>query len=158
MSSDFDLTFDRHYLSVALFDAGDLHVTYAGTSHNLFARKVNRTKLPDEDMHPGFTSGVYFAFAGLADVQWRSLDGDFHSFSLDLDEIFKSRKIFYSAENNHVYQADPIVQSHPTIIIEVDNRKLTVYMHVGINTFSPNTNDKNLYEQYFTSAVFSKLF
>jgi hypothetical protein len=104
-------------------------------------------------MHPRFTYGVYFAFAGAVDVQWRSLDGELLSASLDLDKIFRSRKILHSADSSSVYQAKPVVRSHPTIIVEVDNRKITVYMHAGINFSSPNFHTK-----YFTTAVFFDLF
>ncbi len=139
-------------MSIALFDASDLNVTYAGTSHDLSIGEISRAKQPSEDMHPRFTYGVYFAFAGVVDVHWRSLGGELLSTSLDLDKIFKTRKIIYSADSNSVYQAKPIARSHPTIVVEVDNRKITVYMHVGINFSSPN-----LHTEYFTTAVFSDL-
>lgn len=127
------LTFNKHTLSINIYSVSDVNIVYAGSPHRLSAGKLMRAKTAaDEKRFPGFGSGTYITFAGPVDIAWKSQDGTDHSYALDLDEVFKDRKVLHTEDEARFYKPEPVYGSAPTIIIELNDRTLNVYMFVTI--------------------------
>lgn len=110
-----------------------MELVYAGSSHELCFDTPGREKLPsDEKRGPGFLSGSYPAFAGLVEMEWNARDGTHLAHTIDLDEVFKERVVLHTADPAHIYKADPISSGQPTVVIEVNDCTVSVYMEVDL--------------------------
>lgn len=133
MANEDFLKFSKHDLNIQVYSASDVDVLYAGTPHKLSAGKLAPAKTEkDQNRYPNFKSGSYITFAGPVEVKWSAADGSKLSASLNLDDIFKDRKVLHTDDVSRIYKADPISGGQPTIIIEVNDRTLNVYMFVTI--------------------------
>ncbi|MBI1773013.1 MAG: hypothetical protein HYR68_11835 [Burkholderiales bacterium] len=133
MANEDFLKFSKHDLNIQAYSASDVEVLYAGTPHKLSAGKLAPAKTEkDQNKFPNFKSGTYVTFAGPVDVKWSAADGSKLAASLNLDEIFKDRRVLHTDDASRLYKADPVAGGHPTIIIEVNDRTLNMYMLVTI--------------------------
>ena len=150
-----DLTFKRHDFGVACYNASDLRVVYAGIP---FVREAEcRDREPyDEKRIKANTTGL-IAFSGPVDVKWKSEDGEQHQYQLDLDEIFKGKKVLHHEKEEDLLIKHPSYD--PGIYIEVDNRTLNIYMDVNI-ILSPNgvDNGNQRYSRRNVTLAFTKTF
>ena len=159
MANDDVLTFKTHDLSIDIYDASDLNLIYSRSQHNLSKGKIARKKThDDENKFPNFKSGSYFAFPGPVELNWRSSDGETHSFLLDLDKIFKDRKVLHTEDQKLIYKPKPITGGEPTIIIEVNNRTLNVYMFATVQTISQDPNVTRRNSRDHRTLAFSQTF
>jgi hypothetical protein len=125
------IRFQSHDLCIDVFNAGDAHIRYASDSDDLFLNKFSMAKPAGwDDRSPSVKSGPYPAFAGPLSVRWQSLDRTEHAYELDLAELMPERKILYPANIDEIYWEMPLLGQEPTLIVEIDNRKLKLYMHV----------------------------
>ncbi|MBB3225958.1 hypothetical protein FHW69_000548 [Luteibacter sp. Sphag1AF] len=69
-------------------------------------------------------------FSEPAHVTWRSLDGTRHEASIDLDSIFKDRKILHNVADRDILKEAFI--DDPSIILVVNDRTISVYMKAFI--------------------------
>ncbi len=159
-ASDGTLLFVTHDLSIDIYSASDLYLVYSGTPHELSVGEMAREKTTeDETRYPGYTSGSYYAFkSGPAEIKWTSRDGVKHEYSLDLDSVFKDRKVLHTEDPNLNYKPEPITGGEPTIIIEVNDRTLNVYMFAAIQTVSPYPSIKQGNERDHRTLAFTKTF
>ncbi len=135
------LKFDSHDLNIQVYSAGDFRLVYAGLPHELAFGETAREKTPaDATRYPGFTSGIYPTFASLVEMEWRSKDGSKFTHTLDLDSIFKDRKVLHDENPADIYKPAPILGRRPTIIIEVDDRTVNVYMFTPIQLIPKDPN------------------
>jgi len=131
MANEEVLKFTTHDIDIKVFSASDVYLVYAGSPHRLSFGKVFRAKTPEDVSRFRWgTSGSYNAFAGPVEMEWRSQDGTPFKYSLNLDEIFKERRILHTEEISRLYKAEPVYGGKPTIIIEVNDRTVNVYMFV----------------------------
>jgi len=134
MAADDDvLKFQTHELNLQIYSAGDLRLVYAGSPHEIAMGRIAKDKTAeDAARYPGFTSGDYPAFAGPVEMEWRSKDGTHFKHTLDLDSIFKDRKVLHDENPADIYKPMPILGRQPIIIIEVNDRTVNVYMFTSI--------------------------
>lgn len=127
------LTFKRHDLAFNCYSAKDMKVFYANRLYKDCESRFVRQKTPrdDKDLYSSVMSSNR-AFEGQLIVEWRSLDEEFHSEALDLDEIFKGRIVIHDVDPKLIYWPAPFGSLNPTIVIEVNNRTLSLYMDVHI--------------------------
>lgn len=122
--------FQSHDLSIHAFSASDVHIRYASESDDLFLNRVSIAK-PEgwDERSPSGKSGPYPAFAGPLSVRWRSLDRTEHACELDLAELMPEPKILLPANMDDIDWEMPLLDPEPTLIVEIDDRKLSLYMH-----------------------------
>ena len=84
----------------------------------------------------GLTDGQ--TFSGPVMVEWTSLDGEHLSVAVNLDEIFSDRKILHHVARNEVKEgwlgAKSIHPESPAILVEVNDRTISVYMRAMVFT------------------------
>lgn len=90
------------------------------------------------------------------DFKWESRDGDTHEYIIDLNTLFKDRRVLHTEDPKLIYTPDPISRGEPTIIFEINNRTLNIYMFVTIQVFDPST--KKGAEHDHRTLVFTKTF
>jgi hypothetical protein len=69
-----------------------------------------------------------------AQVNWVSLDGSSHSASIDFAAIFKDELVLHHVPEAEVADIYPEIGPDPGIILEVNDRTISVYMKVMIAT------------------------
>jgi hypothetical protein len=128
------LKFSTHDFGISCYGGiTNLELVYAASPHKLCFDTPGREKLPsDEKRVPGFLSGSYHAFAGPVEMEWNARDGTHLIHSVDLDEVFKNRVVLHTADSARIYKAKPISGGEPTIIFEVNDRTVSVYMKVSL--------------------------
>lgn len=133
MANEDVLKFSTHDLNIQVYSASDVELVYAGTPHKLSTGKLAPAKTKtDETKYLNFKSGAYNAFPGPVEIKWSTADGSKLAASIDLDDIFKERKVLHTEEMSRLYMADPIAGGRPTIIVEVNDRTLNIYMAVTL--------------------------
>lgn len=132
MNNDNTLKFSQHDLNIQVYSASDVYLVYAGTPHTLAKGSLAAAKTErDNNRYPNFKSGTYPTFAGPVEVKWTAADGSKLHASLDFDQIFKERKVLHQDDASRLYKNDP-TDGDPTIIVEVNDRSLNVYMFVTL--------------------------
>jgi len=141
MAADDDfLKFSSYDLSVQVFSASDFRLVYANSPHALAIGEIAREKTEaDAKRAPGFSSG-YTAFAGPAEMEWRAKDGSLLKHTLDLDSIFKDRKVLHHEDPARIYKPYPFSGGGPTIVIEANDRTVNVYMFTTLQIISEDPN------------------
>ena len=134
MTNDDVLKFSSHDLSIFCYGGvSDVYVEYAHTGHDFFVGLVAPDKAPeDEARFPNSTSGSYVTFAGPVIVRWTARDGSKLDASIDLDPIFSDRAVLHSQDPGRIYQPAPIVGKSPTILVEVNDRCVSIYLLVTL--------------------------
>ncbi len=156
MANEGELKFTTHDLNIQAYSISDVNLVYAGSPHELSAGQLTRAKtVEDETRYPGGKSGSYQAFAGPVQIDWRSKDGTQIKYALDLDAVFKDRKILHTEDVSKLYKPEPVYGGEPTIIIELNDRTLNVYMFVTMRLEHDET--KRIHHDHRTLA-FSKTF
>lgn len=155
------IRFRSHDLSVDVFSAGDVHIGYGSksASHDLF---LNRVSVPKpvgwDERRPSGRSGPYPAFAGPLNVRWRSLDHMEHRCELDLAELMPECKIMPPAHMDEIYWEQPLLDQEPLIIVEIVDRKLSLYLYASFRRRSDSLGlHKGRFIQHKT-MVYSKEF
>lgn len=123
------LTFDTHSLGTQCFSASNMKVTYGRFVTNN-CPKLARAKIPRDDLNLGGILG-FPAFNGPLKIEWSALDGTNLLAVLDLAEIFKDRVVLHKEDPEQLEPTLPVI-SPPSIIVEVNDRTLTLYMDVFI--------------------------
>jgi hypothetical protein len=125
----------------------------------MFLNKVSIAKPAGwDERSPSVKSGPYPAFAGPLTVRWRSLDRTEHACELDLAELMPEPKILLPVNMDEIDWKMPLLGSKPTLIVEIDDRKLSLYMHAifRLRPDSIGTGSSRL--SYQKTLVYSKLF
>lgn len=77
-------------------------------------------------------------FPGPVEIEWTSLDGEEHATSVDLDALFKDRLVLHKVAREEVKESwlktVPIEPVTPDIMVEVNDRTVSVYMQALIST------------------------
>jgi hypothetical protein len=129
LDTPMELKFNSHDFSVFLFSVSHVKIEYAGSLHTLTDDEIAPEKtVKDAVRYPNIKSGLYPAFASPVSIQWRSRDGQEHACIINLDELFKDRRVLHSEPTERLYKPSPIGGGVPTIIIELDDRKVNIYM------------------------------
>ena len=137
------ITFNEHALAVDYYSSSHVKVTYGKlTVWNCEAikhcEKIARAKTPkDEKRFPGGMLGLN-AFLGSLHVQWFSKDGEPLYAVLDLAEIFPGKVVLHHEDPTQFEATLPLI-SPPTIVVEINDRTLSIYMDawMGMRTNEP---------------------
>lgn len=160
MTAQTQLTFSTHDLTVRCFGgARDLYLEYAGTPHRLCSKEPGRDKTPDDDRrYPRAISGTYTAFVAPVKLRWRDREGIEHEHEIDLDTIFKDRKVLHQADPARIYQSNPLNRRRPIIVIEVDDKTVNVGMFVTIQILPTDPTAKLCEPHDYYTRAYSKTF
>ena len=128
------LKFRTHDFGILCFGGvANVNLVYAGSGHNLCVGDPASEKTPaDKERVPGFLSGAYHAFAGAIEIEWNARDGTRLSHSVDLNEVFPDKVIPGDYDSTRIYEKKPVTGSEPTVIVEVDDRTVNVYLYAEI--------------------------
>jgi hypothetical protein len=152
------LKFSTHDFGILCYGGiTNLELVYGGSPHELCFDTPGREKLPsDEKRGPGFLSGSYPAFAGPVEMEWNARDGAHLIHRIDLDEVFKDRVVLHTADPARIYKAKPISGGEPTIIIEVNDRTVSVYMKVSLQLVRADPTDTGRDRSTHFTRAYSK--
>ncbi len=92
------------------------------------------------------------------DFKWESLDGETHEYTVDLNILFKDRRVPHTEDPKLIYTPKPITGGEPTIILEINNRTINIYMFVTIQIISADPNIKKRTSHDHRTLVFTKTF
>ncbi|MDD3770013.1 MAG: hypothetical protein PHV10_05305 [Sulfuricurvum sp.] len=161
------LTFDKHDLYLDCYSASDLRISYGNyKSHGLYLRqnnrnnerKIARAKEPNDDTKfLSGTMGYYRSFEGPLYIQWHAFDDSVINTTVDLDEIFPAKTIPNHEDPNRIYWPIPTT-GNPVIVIEVNNRTLSIYSDVDISIVPEDGNVSNRTSHRNRTLVFSKTY
>jgi hypothetical protein len=152
------LKFSTHDFGILCYGGiTNLKLVYAGSPHKLCTKSPGREKLPsDEKRGPGFLSGSYHAFAGPVEMEWNARDGTHLTHTIDLDEVFKDRVVLHTADPALIYKENPISSGQPTIVVEVNDRTVSVYMEVGLILVRADPADTGRDHSIYFTRAYSK--
>ena len=132
------LTFRTHSLATTCFSANKMKVTYGRyTTNNCPTALAREKKLSDNTDLPSAALG-FRAFVGPLIVAWQARDGILFSQTLDLEKMFRGNVVQHKEDPKQIDPSLPLVVP-PLIVVEVDDRTLTIYMDVdiGLRTDEP---------------------
>lgn len=133
------LHFKTHVMYAQRYSASQMEVTYG--NHAIYRSvfpgsrpEVIREKTPADERRDQAGNGQIglVAFEGPLQVKWRSLDGEPHEAVLNLEEIFKDRVVPHHEDPARIDPTLPMGIAGPTIVVEVNDRTLSIYMDVHI--------------------------
>ena len=151
------LTFKTHDISTNCYSAQDVKISYGSLVNKICAKGISREKTANDDRRlPTGSALGYRAFEDKVYVEWRSSDKEFHSQVLDLDEIFKGKVVLHNIDPKLIYWPIPMVGDGPTIVVEVNDRTLNVYMDVEVKFETKNENSIAVSATRFRTLAFTK--
>ncbi|MBB3229149.1 hypothetical protein FHW69_003801 [Luteibacter sp. Sphag1AF] len=124
----FPLTFTAHNFAAYCFSTSGCKVLYDG----MYDVMDSENKLTAPLMGPKHLHGLDAVTLDIANfpppavVSWRSRDGTFHEDSVNLDEIFKDRRVVHNVDEKKI--SETVFIADPDILLIVDDRTLSVYM------------------------------
>lgn len=130
------LEFRAHYFGAHCFDTQECEIRYRGFPHgnkDSASPSIASYGRPLEDLLSA-GRGPIPNFPPPAEVTWRSKDGTSHAAEIDIGEIFKDQLIHHNLRSEEVSDRGIGPGAMPSIIIEVNNRTVNVYMRAHIST------------------------
>ena len=131
---EWPLRFDSHKFSARCYDTLECAVRYAGLEYG-----DERPSPPPSTYGPGYldnwsgTHGMIRNFPPPAQVAWRSKDGQAHTAEIDIGKIFRDQVIRHNVQREEMAELpDGDYQSEPSIMLEVNDRSVRVYMRAMI--------------------------
>jgi len=158
------LRFKEHAMEVSRYSASQMTVTYG--RHSIYRSvflgsrpEVIRAKTPADEKRD--LTGSYLglnAFEGPLRVKWRSLDGEAHEATLNLEDIFKDRIVLHREDPSRIDPSLPMSSYGPTIVIEVNDRTLSIamFVHIYLRPVDPNARTREDRINY--TLAYSKTF
>lgn len=129
------LRFNQHAWGLRCFDTLYCRAWYAGMTLG-----SNKPTQPSAAYGPDYlddwTGGVHVdGFPGPADIKWQTRDGRWREIRIDIDAIFKDRRVRHNVPRKEVRGArDGRPAVPPGILIEVNGSLVRVYMRAWIGT------------------------
>ncbi|MBB3229148.1 hypothetical protein FHW69_003800 [Luteibacter sp. Sphag1AF] len=140
----FPLTFKDHNFSAYCFSTRGCRVFYNGRYdvHDS-EEEISRPLMGDAHLQDLYAVRIGIqSFPEPALVAWRSKDGSYHEAKVDLDEIFKKRRVVHDVDEKEILKDAAVLD--PDIILVVDDRTISVYMKAYIPLKHPE-NPANKY-------------
>ncbi|GAB3372189.1 hypothetical protein GCM10027431_22160 [Lysobacter rhizosphaerae] len=136
MPVEWPLRFKSHDFSARCYDTLGCKVIYDNFEHG-----DDDPTPPSASYGPDYLKGWTGSFGGIrnfpepAKVIWRSKDGVAHEASIDMGEIFKDELIRHNVPREEVLDlTDGKYDDPPSILLEVNDRTIRVYMSAFIPT------------------------
>ncbi len=138
----FPLTFAAHNFAVYVYNTQKCTVLYNRYDYTRLYESEGARPPPSPDYRAkwGVSGHVGIRnFPAPADVTWISLDGTAHRASVDVGDIFRDQRVRYTVAEKEIAPGrfPQGVVSDPLIILEVNDRTLSVFMKVAIPTKQP---------------------
>lgn len=136
MTDDNVLRFTEHNFALFCYDCSNVHVVYGRRAHDLWdeGKAAPARTAADARRYPNAKFGTYRAFETPLDARWSALDGTPLSCQVDLDAVFPERIVPHTVDPRRIYRPMPISGRQPTILVEIDDRTLSVYIDATIQT------------------------
>lgn len=138
---EWPLRFKRHSFSAHCYDTYGCQVEYAGVQqrddHPDELRPSSAGYGPEYQRNWGGGHGGIPNFPGPAKVRWRSKDGAAHQAEIDIAALFADEVVRHNVPRDQIPDLpDGIYRQNPTIILEINDRTIRVWMraHVGTRT------------------------
>jgi hypothetical protein len=161
------LTYEKHSLHIDCYSASDVKITYGpyralGAFNREFKpdhrRELGRPKQLSDDTK--FLTGnmeYYRSFEGPLKIQWHSLDDSVIETTIDLNKIFPAKIVPHNEDPNRIYWPIPTTVP-PVIVIEVNDRTLSIYSDVAISLIPDDRNISNRKSKRNRILVFNKTY
>ena len=127
--------FEHHDFGIACYDAIGCQVRYGGDfPHG--ARDEDERSPPKrgdlKEAQRGWngTRLAVEAFAGPVRARWKSLDGEQHEVTIDLDEVFPDRAVLHDVKFEEL--SDRGAVGRPEIVVAIDDRTISVWMRAMV--------------------------
>ena len=133
-NTDFPIKFHSHYFGAHCFDTQQCEILYDEFPHgreNGISPSVASYGRPLEKLLSA-GMGPIPNFPSPAKITWRSKNGDPHEAVIDIGEIFKTQLILHRVPRSEAREIT--TDGMPSIIIEVNDRTVNVYMRATIWT------------------------
>lgn len=140
MTTPEGLRFSTHDFALFCYAATNINVIYAGRPHTLYeAGKTAPTRTAAHDTrYPNAKFGAYRAFESLVHAEWNALDGTRLITDVDLDQVFPDHLILHGADPARLVRPDPVIGDEPTLVVEINDRSLSIYMDVFLQMLPDN--------------------
>lgn len=135
----FPLTFAAHNFAVYVYNTQSCTVLYNMYDYTRLYESEGAGPPPSPDYRAKWSISGHVGihnFPAPADVAWISLDGTAHKASVDIGEIFRDQRVRYAVAEEEI-AAGRFPQGlapDPLIILEVNDRTLSVFMKAAIPT------------------------
>lgn len=138
----FPLTFAAHNFAVYVYNTQSCTVLYNNYDYTRLYESEAAGPPPSPDYHAkwGVSGHVGIRnFPAPANVSWVSLDGTAHKASVDISDIFRDQRVRYAVADDEIAPGrfPQGIVSDPLIILEVNDRTLSVFMKAAIPTKQP---------------------
>ncbi|MEE7547078.1 hypothetical protein HF319_08585 [Xanthomonas sp. Kuri4-1] len=134
----YPLRFKKHNVQAYCYNTQDCQVVYDNANLSSYATGKPRGAPPAGDYrsHWPFASHVGVGnFPPPAKVTWTSLDGEHHQADVDIAGIFKDERVLHEVPEEQIPEkAFTGPAGEPSIYIEVNDRRISVYMKMLIPT------------------------
>lgn len=133
---EWPLRFKRHNFGARCYDTLECRVLYDNFDHGT-AKPTPSSASRGPDYLKGWSGGYLGVdnFPAPALVSWRSKDGVAHEAEIDIGEIFKDELIRHNVSRREMAdQPDGKYASNPSILLEVNDRTIRIYMSAFIPT------------------------
>ena len=131
---EWPLRFKRHNFGARCYDTLECKVIYDNFDHG-----TDKPTPSSADRGPDYLKGWNGSYGGIdnfpnpAKVIWRSKDGVAHEAEIDIGEIFKDELIRHHVSREEMADLpDGKYASNPSILLEVNDRTIRVYMSARI--------------------------
>ena len=159
------LRFKEHVMYAQRYSASQMEIIYGKRSiyRSVYPGsrpEVIREKTPADEKRDEAGSGQIGlrAFEGPLHVKWRSLDGEPHEALLNLEDIFKDRVVLHHEDPMRIDPPLPMSSAGPTIVVEVNDRTLSIYMDVHIYLRASDPNVRTREDRRNRTLAYSKTF
>lgn len=134
--ANWPLRFNRHNFDGRCYDTLECSIIYDGMQHgNPKPTQPSSAHGPDYLKNWNGNYSINQTFPGPAEVVWRSKDGAEHHAKIDFDEIFKDRIVLHHVPREELQELpDGEYDDPPSILLEVNDRIIRVYMSATVST------------------------
>lgn len=132
---EWPLRFNRHNFDARCFDTLECSVSYDGFDFGT-DKPTATSASKGPDYLKGWTGsfGIH-NFPPPAKLTWRSKDGSTHEAEIDIGDIFKDRLVRHNVPREEAADLpDGKYESQPSILLEVNDRTIRVYMRAMVYT------------------------
>lgn len=159
---EWPLRFRSHSFSVFAYDTYGAKVVYAGQlqlaqdDHKL--QPSSATYGPQYQRNWSGIHGMIRNFPTPAEVSWRSKDGQLHHAQIDIGELFRDELIRHNVSREEMADVpNGEFVSEPSILMEVNDRVIRVYMRAHVPTKEPQK-PGNRYSDFRKDLVLVKTY
>jgi hypothetical protein len=156
---EWPLRFKSHSFGARCYGTLECKVVYADLEHG-----EDKPTLPSASYGPDYLKGWSGGHIGIrnfpepAKVTWRSKDGTAHEAEIDIGEIFKDQLIRHNVPREEMADLpDGKYEDTPSILLEVNDRMIRVYMSAFISTKNLQRPESK-YSDYRDDVILVKTF